>query len=476
MDPFVAKVRSTIEEHHLLSPGDAVVIGVSGGPDSLALLFSLRELAGDHRLRLTVAHLDHGLRGAESESDVAFVGDLAKHLDLPFVLGRADVRELARGRGLGLEEAAREARYGFLARAAEERGAGKVAVGHTRNDQAETVLMRLLRGAGTDGLAGMAAFRRLGRGLLIRPLLETTREETEDYCRRLGVQAREDRTNLDPAYLRNRVRRRLLPLLAEEFNPSIVDGLADLARRMSDEADLLRDLTGEAYESVAVQDEDGRVRLDLEGLTEQPRAIRRRLIRRAVRAAGLGPGPQAERVEAALRLALEGRTGARVEIGGGGLAVREPDALVICSSVAAVPAFAPLALPLPGRVDLPAVGLTISAEFRPAETYPGEAGIDRQEAFLDADAVPAMHGGLVVRPRRPGDAFHPQGAPGRKKLKDFFIDLKVPRHDRDRIPVVALAADPGTILWVAGYRIDDRFKVTPRTTRLVHLSQARQGP
>jgi tRNA(Ile)-lysidine synthase len=477
VDPFVAKVRAATEEYGLLAPGDGVVIGVSGGPDSLALLLALKELSADYRLQLTVAHLDHGLRGTAAEADAAFVGQLSTRLGLPIVLGKADVPALAEARGLGPEEAAREARYAFLAQVAEDRHARKVAVGHTQNDQAETVLIRLIRGTGTDGLAGMAAARPLGTAILIRPLLEVTREETEGYCRRLGLVPREDATNHDSAYVRNRVRSRLLPILIGEFNPSVVAGLADLARRMGDESRLLQSIAGEAFRRVAAEDELAGVRLDLKGLLAEPPAIGRRLVRHAVRLVGEGSGPAAERVEAALDLALRGRTGGVVQLGAGCRAVRESDSLTILPSAGPRSAFEPLSLPVPGRADLVDLGLAITAEVRPPVAFPGGAGVGPGEAYLDADAaLGRSSGGLLVRPRRAGDAFHPQGAPGRRKLKDFLIDRKVSRREREAIPIVVRADDPQVILWVAGHRLDEAFTVTSKTRRLLHLKLFRPGP
>ncbi len=470
---LIDKVRSTIETNRLLAPGDAVVVAVSGGPDSLALLHALVALTSEYGLRLVVAHLDHRLRGEEGRADAAFVRDVAAGLGLEAVIGEADVAALAARRRQGTEEAAREARYDFLSRVAAEHGCVKVAVGHNQNDQAETVLMRLIYGSGPDGLVGMAPSRLLGAVRLIRPLFDVTRGEIEAYCGELGLRPRHDRTNEDPTYLRNRVRRELLPLLEERYNPGVVRGLAGLAARMADESQVLRALTAQAYARLAVETGDEEVRLDLDRLAAEPMAIRRRLIRRAVARAGAAR-LSAERVAAILELAAGGRTGAVVELADGYGAVREASALVIGPVAAGTGLLTEHRLPLPGRVDLPEAGLAITSEILPAERFPGEAGVGRDEAFLDAEAVAAKTGNdLRVRSRRPGDAFHPEGAPGARKLKDFLIDAKVPRRRRDRVPLVVGGPENDVIVWVAGWRIDEAFRVGPQTRRIVHLSLLR---
>ncbi|MHB8926734.1 MAG: tRNA lysidine(34) synthetase TilS [Bacillota bacterium] len=469
---FIDKVRSTIEENRLLSPGDGVVVAVSGGPDSLALLHVLVALAPEYGLRLVVAHLDHGLRGEEGRADAVFVRGVADGLGLPVVVGSADVTALAAERRLGTEEAAREARYAFLSRVAAERGCGRVAVGHNQNDQAETVLIRLIRGCGPDGLAGMAASRPLGTALVIRPLLNVSREEIEAYCAALGLRARLDRTNEDPGHLRNRVRRELLPLLLAKYNPGLIRGLAGLARRMGDESETLRRMAAEAYERAANEAADDVVRLDLARFAAEPVAVRRRLVRRAAARAGADAARlSAERVEAVLDLAAGGRTGAAVDLRDGYTAVREPSALaVVPPGAAGAGTLRERPLNIPGRVDLLEAGLAIEADLRPAGAFTGEADVGRDEAFLDADRVLEASGGrLWVRSRRAGDAFRPQGATGTRKLKDFLIDAKVPKRERGRVPLVVGGPAPGFIIWVAGRRIDEAFRVGPETRLIFHL-------
>lgn len=472
---FVEKVRAAIEEHRLLDEGDGVVVAVSGGPDSLALLHALDRLASGYRLRLIVAHLDHRLRGEEGRADAAFVRDLAGTLRLPVVIGAADIKALAAERGLGTEEAGREARYAFLSAVAAERGCARVAVGHTQNDQAETVLIRLIRGGGPDGLAGMAWSRPLGGATIIRPLLGLSRQEVEAFCKDLGLQPRHDRTNDDPSYLRNRVRHELLPLLSRNYNPGIVGALAALAGWLGEERAVLRALTDEAYARVVTETEDDIIRLDLAGLVSEPPAIRRRLIHQAALRAGVAPTRlSSEGLEAALELVTDGRTGAATGLAGGFAVVREPSSLIIVPPAAVGPkTFVERPVPVPGRTDLPEVGLAIAAEVLSAEAFPGQTAVRRDEAYLDADLVLALPESLRVRPRRPGDAFHPQGSTGRRKLKDFFIDAKVPRRERDRVPLIVGGEGSGTIVWVAGWRIEDEFKVTDRTRRLLHLRLVR---
>lgn len=428
-----------------------MVVGVSGGADSVALLLLLREIAAPLRLRLVVAHLNHGLR-PDAATDARFVQALAAAWGLPYVGEAADVRAWARRQRLSLEAAAREARYAFLHRVAAAQRCGVVAVGHTADDQAETLLLRLLRG-GRPG--GMWPRRPLGSVLLVRPLLDCWRRDLRALLAQRGVPWREDPTNLDPRHLRNRVRHDLLPVLAGY----IPDG----QNRVKQSADLLAaedaalEAAAAAVEPEALVLEGVGVRLRRAVVAAQPPAVGWRLVRRAVAAAGGNLRRlRFVTVQEALRLAEEGKEGQRLSLPRVELEVRGDDLLL-------VPAGNPpeeVVLPETGRVGAEPFGLVVESILLPREAVELGDGA----TYLDADRVRPP---LVLRPWRPGDRFTPLGMRGRKKVGDFLTDAKVPRLYRRRLPVLVDGA--GTILWLVGWRLAEEARVTAQTRRVLRL-------
>jgi len=285
---FVRAVRTYCEEHELLATGDRVVIGVSGGPDSMALLWALHELSGPWRLNLHVAHLDHGLRPG-SARDAAFVATAAGRLGLPVTLAHERVARFARQRRLSVEEAGRVARYGFLTRLAVKHKAGRIAVGHHADDQAETVLMRLIRGAAAGGLSVIPPQRRLTeRVRLVRPLLGVSRADIERYAAWRRVAVRRDPTNASREHLRNRIRHDLLPLLARRYNPGIREALRGAAQVLAEEHHLLETQAVAAFGRIARR-AGTTVRIGRNGLLAVPLPLRRRVLRQAALGAGADP-------------------------------------------------------------------------------------------------------------------------------------------------------------------------------------------
>ena len=312
---LVKRVAAALREHGL--EGKRLLVAVSGGPDSLALLHALHGLSGEHNLTLFGAHLNHKLRGAESEADAEFVGDTFQGLGIPFTVDGVDVAAYRRRHKLSLEDAARRVRYSFLADAAAKHGADAIALGHTADDQAETVLMHIIRGSGLDGLRGMQALdrRMIGgrRVALFRPLLDVSRAETEGYCRALRLTPRIDPSNSSPEFLRNRIRLELVPLL-EQLNPSVGDALARLARNATQDSDYIREHADAVWREVARLAENGVVRLDAAALGGEHAAIRGRVLRRAIEEAG---GEVTQRHILDTMALLGGAPGKRLHLSGG---------------------------------------------------------------------------------------------------------------------------------------------------------------
>ena len=452
---MLEKVKEAIEGRRLLSGGEHLLVAVSGGADSLALLYSLYWLRKEYPLKLTIAHLDHGIR-ADTDEDLKVVRRAAEDLGLPLVYAKQDAPALARGKKLNLEEAARIVRREFLERAAREAGAEKIALGHTRTDLAETVLLHLLRGTGPGGL----------RGLLwesppyIRPLLSCSREETRAFCREHAIPFHDDPTNQDTRYLRNAIRLELLPILSR-YNPRAEEALARAAELWAEAEEALDWAAGQAL--AALQVEDG---LDLEGLRRLPPGVQALAVR-AFLAERLGSTRRLERVhiEDILRLAREGKTG-EVALPGGIPTVVAEGRLVIGKPVsAAEKPFPPRELPVPGEVELPELGWRLRVKLipRPGSLVPPSPFV----AYLD----PAkLRFPLWVRTRRPGDRLRPLGMAGEKKVKSLLMEAKVPREERDRWPLVC---DGAGIVWVVGLRIADGYKVGAGTKEVLKLEAER---
>ncbi len=428
----------------MLKGGETVVVAVSGGPDSLTLLHTLVRLGSVFDLSLHVAHFDHRLRPS-SALDAAFVGRVASRLGLPATVRAASATFVPQG--MSPEEAARERRYAFLEEVADATGATRIATGHTLDDQAETVLMRVLAGTGTHGLGGIPPVR----GRVVRPLIETRRAETEAFCRALRLRPRHDPTNADTAFTRNAVRAELMPLLVERFNlrtPQALARVADLAR---DEDALLDELASQALAPETIPEG---VRFPLDRLLALPIALQRRVLRRAVPL-------DAEHTDRVLRLCREGATGGRVGLPAPLNATLSYGSLLIGPDAAVPEPIGPVVLEVPGLTDLPpwAMRMRTWIETRPPSAWPD----GRRACVLDADRSRSP---LAVRTPRRGDRFRPLGMRRQKRLGDFFTDAKVPRSERDR---VALITSGGDIAWVAGHRPDDRFKVTAGTRRFLWL-------
>jgi tRNA(Ile)-lysidine synthase len=445
----------------LLRSGDRVVVALSGGPDSTALLAALKAALP---LRLVAAHLDHGLRDpAACERDRASAEAVAGRLGVPFESGQEDTRAEAKRRGTGsLEAAARAVRYRFLGEVADRHDARIVAVGHTASDQAETVLMRIVRGTGLRGLGGMPRKRRLSRQrpdvLVVRPLLDLTRDDVLAYVADRELPVVHDASNDDPSFTRNRIRQDVLPLLRAVGNPEVDAALLRLADQARAASRTLDRLAGDLLHRAA----EGEERWDVASLRDADPAVRSRALSLLVSA--YAPARAAAKHVHALERVL--RRGGATELPGRVL-LRAEDGLLRRAQAQDTedePSVA-LSLEVPGQVCDEAARLRFSARVvdRGAPGLVVEGADPARVALLDAERAA---GALAVRRRRAGDRFWPLGAPGRRSLKRFFIDQKVPRHARGSIPVVTLDGRP---VWVVGHRIDDTFRITPTTARVLEL-------
>jgi len=429
------------------------VVAVSGGPDSVALTLLLRELAGPGSFALAgLAHLNHGLRGADADADQEFCRELAARLDLPFVAERAGVRAEAERTKTSIESAARALRYDFLERARVRLQADLVAVGHTRDDQAETYLLRLIRGAGPRGLTGIKP----RRGAVVRPLLEVGRGELHAWLRQTGEASRVDATNEDRSIPRNAIRHDVLPRL-ERVAPGASRAIVRAAAIASDDERFLEARATEAAAAIVLLvREAGKVVLKEAELKALDPAIARRVVRQALSRVAPARSHGLAHVDAVLDLSV-GRgldlPGVHVSSDGGRISLepgmgRTPKRRLF---VAESNVFR-YSLSIPGEACIPEAGVAISAEFVISWAVSSET--------KDVVGVNAARAGgmLYVRGRRPGDRFRLPGTGGRKKLQDYLVDRKVPRAERDRLPLVVDAQD--RIVWVVGHAVADDYRAT----------------
>ena len=462
------RVLQSIDREALIAPGAGVLVACSGGGDSVALGALLCELApGTGWSVAGLLHVNHCLRGAASDEDEQFCRDLARDLGVPITVARADVAARARAERTSLEAAGHRVRYELFERVVREGAADLVATAHTLDDQAETVLLRLIRGAGPGGLAGI----RPRIGPVVRPLLDIRRSELRVYLQRRGLSHREDPTNQDECILRNRVRRRLIPFLAEHFSPAITDALVRSAAIARGDADWIDHAVNAAAEKI-VQDVEGRLDVDAARLVAEPLALARRVARQVLERAG-GRRVGFVHVERFRQLAdARGMVpatadfpGCRVERHGTALRLTRRTGRPAHDAVSEGFEYR---LEVPGEVEVAEAGLGITAE---RGERPGRLVARGDVAVLPAARITSP---LTVRSWRPGDVLRPLGLGGRrKKLQDFFVDRKVPRERRGTVPLVV--DDRLGIVWVAGYAVAEGARMFDSDEAVITLKIVKTG-
>ena len=443
-----SRIKKTISRYGLLEKGDKVLVACSGGADSSALLAALLEIRMEYALRLAIAHFNHRLRRA-ADKDERFVIRRAQELGLPVYVRREDIRAFAAKHGLNIEEAARERRYLFLRETAARVGANRIATAHTLSDQAETVLMRIFRGSGPTGLSGIAPCI---DGLVIRPLIEVERREVVDYLQARKISYREDETNRDSRYLRNRIRLRLIPYLERNFEPKIVQHLGRLADISREEEEIWEE-SSRAEAAQAIARKKGKIILDARRLSALPAASGRRLVRSFLRAIKGDLRRFSFRDVESVRCLAERKEAVLPA----NLVLRRENNL-ISTKERTGPALhyehewdgkKSLAV---GELGLSFAGKRLEKRRTRLPSYS-----DDRRALVDADKVRFP---LLVRSRREGDRYRPLGSPGRKKLKEIMRAKGIPFEERDRHPVFM---SQGKIVWVLGLPVAEDFKITPAT-------------
>jgi len=518
-DNLSQQVLDFIRRHDFIQPGQHILVAVSGGADSVALLYVLRELKSQFHLRLTVAHLNHKIRGRAAEEDARFVKQLAHRLRLDFVLGSADVPRLAARQGISLEMAGRKARYDFFEKTARARDCGLVATAHTADDNAETVLLMLMRGCGLQGLAGIAPRSQIGKITVIRPLLGTERRTIERCLRARKIAWREDASNADPGFLRNRVRHELLPLLGKKYNRRIKETLNRMSAVLREENDFIESIAEKAYTDAAsdpLRDNavagvgdpgpasakpaaacppvperpwptravgsgrrpgsSARVaqpsgpNLNWKNLAKYHIAVRRRVLRHWL----LANNVKSATVDFQLINRVDnlimwpGQSGV-ISLAGGLMVKKSCLCLIIECQLKKIIGNYRIKINIPGRTILPGAGIKVAADIGP--------GIWRE--MIKPGQFPARASlslkawrrrSIWARTWRSGDRMRPYRLDGSKKVQDIFSDAKFPAAMRRRWPIFECGRE---IVWIPGYRIAEGWQVSDSADNVLHLTVER---
>ena len=468
-DNLIKTVAQTIREHQLILPHTAVLAGISGGPDSICLLHVLMQLSRQWLLRIGIAHLNHGLRPGEADREAEFVRNLAKHYHIEFFYKKLDIRKTAKLTKRSVEEAGRIERYAFFYEIAERHGFNKIAVGHHRDDNAELILMNLLRGSGPSGLSGIAP----SRDKIIRPLIQASRSEILRYLADNNLKYQTDPSNADPAFLRNKIRHELLPLLKSEYNPNIEATLNRLADVLRTEESWLDERIQKNLKQATVSWRKNELDLSVVNLQKLHTAQIRRVLRAGIKQIkGSLRRISLSHVDAVIAILLNQKSNTwidlpdqiRVEKRGDRLLIRrESENLRSLSPVCDLPAYHyTIHLDeIPIRLWMPEIQKTLSISGRLENKLPDWSQKGLSVAFFDFDRLQFP---LIVRNPKPGDRFVPMGMTGKQKIKDYFINNHVPRSDRAFYPVVVSGRQ---IIWLAGHRIAESVKVTSASTKLL---------
>jgi tRNA(Ile)-lysidine synthase len=456
---FTDKVIATCRRYSMIKGGEHILVGLSGGPDSVCLLSVLQRVREQFKLRMSALYIDHGLRPGETEKETEFCRNLCSGLSIPFIAKGIGIRSYAKEQKLNIQEAARQLRYRTFDEAALEINARLIALGHTADDQAETLLMRLFRGSGPTGLAGIPPVR----NHIIRPLIEVRRKEIEDFLETERIPYIVDSSNLKEDYLRNKIRRSLMPIM-QEYNPDIIGTLSKTALIFRDEERYFEILVTKTLMKMISRKTGSRIELFLAPFEIMDKVLMRKVLRRAIDATHGLRGISFIHIEDIIELIKQGKPGDRLFLPKGIRVIKEYATMVLTSDPPAV--LSDYSLAVPGETILKEAGVLIKASL--ADSGEPAAGTDDMalwisQGIFDADRLRLP---LQVRPRKDGDCFYPSGFGRKKKLQDFFVDRKIPRDERNRVPLILSGDD---IIWVVGYRGDERFRVTEETKNILKL-------
>ncbi|QXM07239.1 tRNA lysidine(34) synthetase TilS [Crassaminicella indica] len=455
---MLEKFIRTVKRHNMFQKGDGIVVGVSGGPDSIALLHLFWRIREEYDLKLYAVHLNHQFRGEEADEDADYVRRFCENIGVKAFIFSKNVSLYSKEKGITFEEAGREIRYGLFDEVMKKMNANKIAVAQNMDDQAETVLMRLMRGTGLEGLSAIDYVR---DEKIIRPILDIRRKEIEDYCNEYNLKPRIDKTNLEAVYTRNRIRLELIPYIEKYFNKNIKETLSRTTNIIREDKDFLNIAAKKAYHQVVIKNNSD-IRINKKAFEEKHPAIQRRILREAInQSMGELKDVQHKHIEKLLDFIKYGSVGREIHLPKGIYAVLDYDAMMIKKGKRKIE-----------RDEFEYnINIGETLNIKEDKAFLKAVVIDRKDIkniskgqdkkYFDFDKIKSH---LIVRNRRNGDRFTPFGMKGSKKLKDFFIDEKISREERDKIPLVC---DGEEIIWVIGHRMSENYKVEKETKNVL---------
>lgn len=455
---MIEKVLKTIKENKLILDSDNIIVGVSGGPDSMALLSVLYELKDNLNFNLYVAHINHGTREGESDIDEEYVRDYCNKLNIKFYSKNVNLKKYSKENKLSEEEAGRVIRYEFFRSIIKKLGKGKIAVAHNKNDQAETFILRLLRGSGIDGLKGMTYLN----NDIIRPLLDITRDEIEKYLSENDIEFRIDKTNLLPIYTRNKVRLELIPYLIKNFNKNIIDTLSRTSKLMKIDSDYLNLEASKYFEDILISYKGDKIALCSSKFNSLHLSMKTRILRLGFeKLNGSVKNLEEKHIRSIIKLVSDGKTGKSINITNNIRVYNEYDKFIFMINNNKKQEEFSYILNIDDTTNIKELNILVKTRI-----IDSSSKILQNKPFIKYFDYDKIIGGIYLRNKRNGDKFVPKGMKGSKKLKDFFIDEKVPREQRDKIPIIH---DDKNIIWIVGYRISELYKIDVNTKKVIEI-------
>lgn len=452
------KTLSTIEKYNLIENGDKVILGLSGGPDSVCLLHILNRLKEVLDIEVYAAHLNHQIRGMEAQKDALYVSQLCESLGITFFVKSMNVPQYCKENKLSLEEGARKLRYEMFFELKEKLNANKIAIAHNMNDQAETVLMRMMRGTGLQGLKGIDYIR---DGIIIRPLLEVERSEIESYCEEYKLNPRIDSTNLESIYTRNKIRLELIPYMRDNFNSNITESIVRMSNSLRSDNDFIEEEAFKKFKEVAFIN-GYNLEVNLQKYVNLHKSLKSRIIRHAIKyVLGDTNFIDQKHIEEVIELEGENKVDKKIILPRGLFVYRQKNKLIFTTKEIVLEEIEfSYKVPKNGFVKINEANIIIETETMPINRYKALKR-DKSLKWFDCNKI---KGGIIVRNRKSGDKI--KLSMGSKKLKELFIDLKIPKEERSKVPVLQ---DDNGILCVGNFRNSESYKIDETTKEVLKI-------
>lgn len=453
------KVLGTINKYNLIENGDRIVLGLSGGPDSICLLHILYRLKEILNIEVYAAHLNHQIRGIEAQKDALYISQICEDLGIMSFVKSIDVPKYCKENALSIEEGARKLRYEMFEEIKQKTKSNKIAIGHNLNDQAETILMRVMRGTGLQGLRGIEYIR---DNEIIRPILNIERNEIEEYCDKYELNPRIDKTNLETIYTRNKIRLELIPYMKDNFNPSVIESIVRMSNSLKSDSDYIEHEAQLKFKEVSNLSSDS-VEINLQKYVNLHNAIKVRVLRNGIKhILGDTNFVDQRHIEDVIELENENKINKMINLPRGIFAYRRKNIIILTTKeIVSEDIEFCYNIPSNGFIKIKELNLVLETQTMSIDRYKS-IKVDKTSKGFDFSKV---KGGIVVRSRKQGDKI--KLAAGSKKIKDLFIDLKIPREDRCKIPVVA---DDEGILFVGDYKTSENYKVDSKTKEVLKIS------